>query len=84
VSWPGAMRAGAGGWSTDGCDWMAGASITSVCNGSGVRKGSSDLCRVGGSAPVQPEASRNCCEPNTRTMCGLSTSSSTKRWMAGR
>ena len=48
-SWPVAMCAGAAGWFTGGCGWMAGASITSGCNGFGERRGCSGPCRASGS-----------------------------------
>ena len=45
------MSVGAVGSSTGGYDWMAGASITSECNGSGVRKVSKGPYLAGASAP---------------------------------
>ena len=72
--------AGAGGLSTDGCGLMAGASITSGCNGSGVRKGSKDTCLARASALGLPVAAWSCCALNTLTTSGRSNSSSTRRW----
>jgi hypothetical protein len=54
VSWPGAMCAGAGGWFTGDSGWMAGASITSGCNGSGVRMVCKGPYHARGNAPVLP------------------------------
>ena len=83
-SWLGAKGDGEGVWLTGACGSRVGQSTTSGCKGSGVRKGSSGPCSAGGNAPDKPGADANCCGPNTRTMCGQSTFSSTRRWMAVR
>ena len=54
------------------------ASITSECNGSGVRKGSKGPYRARGNAPGLPVAAESCCALNIRTTFGRSTSSSIK------
>jgi hypothetical protein len=46
----------ADGWSTGACDWMAGRSITSACDGSGERMGSSAPCCGSESALVHQTA----------------------------
>ncbi len=49
----------------DGYGWMAAASITSGCNGSGGRRDCSVPCRAGASDHVLQVVNVSCCGPST-------------------